>query len=63
MILSGRGGEITWNGEALEGWQTVEGETRVYVFMEPEMMPSKVDTASRAVSASPCRSVRTTVSV
>ncbi len=47
VILSGRGGEITWNGEALEGWQTVEGETRVYVFMEPEMMPSKVDTVSR----------------
>lgn len=46
IVLSSRGGNVTWNGEALEGWQTVEDETKVYVFMEPEVMPVAVDTAS-----------------
>lgn len=46
IILSSRGGEVTWNGEALEGWQTVEDETKVYVFMEPEVAPVAIDTAS-----------------
>ena len=45
VLLSSRMGEISWNGEALEGWQTVDGETKVYVFMEPETKPVAVDTA------------------
>ena len=45
VILSSRGGKITWNEGALEGWQTVEDETKVYVFMEPETKPAVVDTA------------------
>ena len=46
VILCSRGGEVKWNGKALEGWQTVEDETKVYVFLEPEAVPSAVDTAS-----------------
>ncbi|MBR4755805.1 MAG: GH92 family glycosyl hydrolase [Bacteroidales bacterium] len=45
VILSSRNGKVSWNGEALEGWQTVEGKTKVYVFMEPETIPDAVDSA------------------
>ena len=48
IVLSSRGGGVLWNGEAVEGWQTVEDETKVYVFIEPETMPVAVDTASDA---------------
>ena len=48
VLLSSRMGEISWNGEALEGWQPVAGETKVYVFMEPETKPVAVDTANNA---------------
>ena len=48
IVLSSRGGRVLWNGEAVEGWQTVEDETKVYVFLEPEAMPVAVDTSSDA---------------
>lgn len=50
ILLSSRGGDVIWNGEALEGWQPVEDETKVYVYMEPETAPAKVDTASNGNS-------------
>ena len=48
IVLSSRGGRVSWNGGAVEGWQTVDDETKVYVFMEPETMPVAVDTSSDA---------------
>ena len=38
ILYSGKG-KVSWNGEALEGWQTVDGETKVYVYLEPEVKP------------------------
>ena len=43
VLVASRGGKVEWNGEALEGWQTVEGETKVYLFLEPEVLPLKAD--------------------
>ncbi|MBR5176258.1 MAG: GH92 family glycosyl hydrolase [Bacteroidales bacterium] len=38
ILYSGKG-KVSWNGEALEGWQIVDGETKVYVYLEPEVKP------------------------
>ena len=46
IILSSRGGSVSWDGEALSGWQTVEDQTKVYVYMEPEAKPARVESAN-----------------
>ena len=45
VILSSREGSVTWDGEALSGWQTVEDQTKIYVYMEPETKPARVESA------------------
>ena len=45
VILSSREGKISWDGEALSGWQTVEDQTKIYVYMEPETKPARVESA------------------
>ncbi|MBR1927149.1 MAG: GH92 family glycosyl hydrolase [Bacteroidales bacterium] len=44
ISLSVQDGSVSWDGDALSGWQAVEGETKVYVYMEPETLPARVDT-------------------
>ncbi len=39
IILASEDGSVYWDGKALRGCQTVEDETRVYVYMEPEVKP------------------------
>ena len=34
IILAARDGSVSWDGDALFGWQKVEGQTKVYVYME-----------------------------
>ena len=46
IILASDGGSVSWDGEALKGSQTVEDQTKVYVYMEPEVKPVKVDSTS-----------------
>ena len=47
LVLASMNGTVSWDGEALEGWQTVAGQTRVYVHMEPEVRPATVDSSRR----------------
>ena len=45
LVLASMDGTVSWDGEALEGWQTVAGQTRVYVHMEPDTRPAAVDSS------------------
>ena len=47
IILASDGGSVSWDGGALKGSQTVEDQTRVYVYMEPEVKPEKVDSTRK----------------
>ena len=42
VVLYSKEGQVLWNGEALEGWQTVDGETKVYVYLEPDVKPLSI---------------------
>lgn len=39
LVLNSRRGEVNWNGTALEGYQELDNNTRVYVYMEPDKQP------------------------
>ena len=43
LILSTGSGELKWDGRALSGFQQLANETRVFVYMEPEVVPKKVE--------------------
>ena len=42
VVLYSKEGSVSWNGEALEGCQTVDGETKVHVYLEPDVKPSAI---------------------
>ena len=44
IILASMDGSVSWDGSALEGWQRVDGETKVYVHLEPDCPPEVVET-------------------
>ena len=46
IILASMDGSVSWDGRAVEGCQRVKDETKVYLHLEPETTPAKVDTAS-----------------
>ncbi|MEN6454577.1 MAG: GH92 family glycosyl hydrolase [Prolixibacteraceae bacterium] len=42
LVLNSRNGEMKWDGEALSGFQLLENNTRVYLYLKPEQKPSGV---------------------
>lgn len=43
LILNSRKGEITWNGKAFEGFQQLDNNTKVFLYMEPDVLPANVN--------------------
>ncbi len=41
IIINSKDGELKWNGKAITGYQQLENNTRVYIYLEPETMPDK----------------------
>ena len=42
LVLNSRNGEMKWDGEALAGFQLLDNNTRVYLYLKPEQKPSGV---------------------
>ena len=43
LILNSRGGELQWNGKAFSGYQQLRNNTRIFVYMEPDVQPQQVN--------------------
>ena len=46
LILNSRNGSMSWDGKALSGYQLIENNTKVYMYMVPDVMPQKVSRLS-----------------
>ncbi len=42
LVLNSRNGEMKWDGEALSGFQLLENNTRVYLYVKPGQQPSGI---------------------
>jgi len=42
LILNSRNGALKWDGQAVSGYQSIENNTRVYLYLKPEQAPEKV---------------------
>ncbi|MGV8137771.1 MAG: GH92 family glycosyl hydrolase [Mangrovibacterium sp.] len=42
LVLNSRNGEMKWDGEALSGFQLLENNTRVYLYLKPGQQPSGI---------------------
>ncbi len=42
LILNSQNGSLKWNGDAISGFQTIDGNTRVYIYMKPEQTPESI---------------------
>ncbi len=42
LILNSRNGALKWDGEAVSGYQSIENNTRVYLYLKPEQKPETV---------------------
>ncbi len=42
LILNSRNGSLKWNGEAVSGFQSLDGNTRVYIYLKPEQTPESI---------------------
>lgn len=42
VALNTRRGELTWDGEAFSGFQMIENDTKVYLYLLPEQLPEEV---------------------
>lgn len=50
IILSSRNGEMRWDGKAVTGYQNLENNTKVYVYLEADVAPVTADTISNGRS-------------
>ena len=41
LIVNSKDGELKWNGTAISGYQQLENNTRVFIYLEPETKPAK----------------------
>jgi len=41
LIVNSKDGELKWNGKAISGYQQLENNTRVFIYLEPETKPAK----------------------
>ena len=39
LILNSRRGELQWDGKAFSGYQQLQNNTRIFVYMEPDIQP------------------------
>lgn len=42
LILSTRRGKLEWDGKALSGYQELANNTRIYIYLQPQVTPSEV---------------------
>ena len=42
LILNSQNGSLKWDGEAISGFQTIEGNTRVYIYLKSEQTPENI---------------------
>jgi len=42
LILNSKRGGLTWDGKAVSGFQTIQNNTRVYIYLIPENSPEKI---------------------
>ena len=42
LILNSQNGSLKWNGDAISGFQTIDGNTRVYIYLKPEQTPESI---------------------
>ncbi len=42
ISLNAHHGQLIWDGKALSGFQIIENNTKVYVYLEPEIIPQQV---------------------
>ena len=42
LILNSRNGMLTWDGEAISGYQIIGNNTKVYIYLIPKQKPEKV---------------------
>ncbi len=42
LILNSRNGALKWDGQAVSGFQSIENNTRVYLYLKPEQTPETV---------------------
>ncbi len=42
VALNSRRGELTWDGSAFSGFQLIENDTKVYLYLLPEQLPESV---------------------
>ena len=42
LILNSRNGALKWDGQAVSGYQSIENNTRVYLYLKPEQTPENV---------------------
>jgi predicted alpha-1,2-mannosidase len=42
LILNSRNGALKWDGQAVSGYQSIENNTRVYLYLKPEHAPENV---------------------
>ncbi len=41
LIVNSKDGELRWDGKAISGYQQLENNTRVFIYLEPETKPAK----------------------
>lgn len=46
ITLNSRNGELNWDGKAFSGYQQLDNNTRVFVYMEPDVLPQNADNKS-----------------
>jgi predicted alpha-1,2-mannosidase len=42
LLLNSKKGALKWDGEAVSGYQLIENDTRVYLYLRPETKPDRV---------------------
>ena len=42
LVLNSRNGGIKWDGEAVSGFQSLENNTRVYIYLKPDNTPESI---------------------
>ncbi len=42
LILNSQNGSLKWSGDAISGFQTIDGNTRVYIYLKPEQTPESI---------------------
>jgi predicted alpha-1,2-mannosidase len=44
LILNSKRGGMSWDGKAISGYQLIENDTKVYLYLVPEELPQQVET-------------------